>query len=386
MLELNPPRPLAGLAAEAGAALDGRLAVLGAAALAPAELRGDGRALVTALGAAEEAGPGCLTFAISASFLKQAEEAGAAAVVVPPALAEGLKLPALVTAEPRLFFSVLLGLAGRAVKPPPPAGRAFFADRDTVSLGEGVILGPGAHIGRGVRLGARTVVGPLAFLDDGVAIGQDCLIHPLAVLRRGVRVGDRCQIHSGAVIGEDGFGYNQLPGPGGRLIHFKNEHAGGVVIEDDVEIGTQTAIDRGLVSDTVIGRGTKIDNLVQIGHNARVGRDCIIVSQVGMSGHVELGDRVFLLGQAGLRPGVSIGDDAIVTGQSGVDRPLPAGGGTWSGTPARPQEEYFQTLALRATQLPKVRKFFQALEKTASLGELKAAFFSAGEAGEKEKK
>jgi UDP-3-O-[3-hydroxymyristoyl] glucosamine N-acyltransferase len=250
-------------------------------------------------------------------------------------------------------------------------------DRDTVSLGPGVVLGPGAHIGSGVRLGAGTVVGSRAFIEDGVVVGEDGLIHPLAVLRWGVRVGDRCQIHSGAVIGEDGFGYSQLPAPGGRLIHFKNEHLGGVVLEDDVEIGAQTTVDRGLVADTVIGRGTKIDNMVQIGHNVRLGRDCVVVAQVGLGGHAVVGDRVFLLGQVGVGPGVVIGDDAVLTAQTGVGSGrVPAGRRIWSGSPLKPHEEQYQNLALINTQLPKVRKFFQALKKSATLEELKSLFFS----------
>ena len=382
MLVLNSPRPLAELAAEIETALGRRLAALGAPGQGPAvTLAGEGRTLVTALSAAEESGPGCLTFAVAESYLKRAEEAGAAAVIIPPILAtSSLKLPALVTAEPRLVFSVGLALAGPAVKPKPLAGEAFFVDRATVSLGPEVILGPGAHIGRGVRLGARTVVGPRAFLDDGVIIGEDCHIHPLAVLRWGVRVGDRCQIHSGAVIGDDGFGYNQLPAPDGRLIHFKNEHLGGVVLEDDVEIGAQTAVDRGLVADTVIGRGTKIDNMAQIGHNVRLGRDCVVVAQVGIGGHAVIGDRVFLLGQVGVGPGVTIGDDAVLTAKTGVGSGrVPAGRRVWSGSPLKPNEEHYQNLALISTQLPKMRKFFQVLKKSATLEELKSLFFSSGE-------
>ena len=379
MLVLSRPRPLAELAAEAEAALNSQVAALGAPGQAPAvTLAGDGQARVSALSAAEESGPGCLTFAVAGSYLKQAEEAGATAVIVTPALAESsLKLPALITAEPRLLFSVCLALAGASVRPGPLSGEAFFVDRASVSLGPGVVIGPGAHIGRGVRLGAGTVVGPRAFLDDGVIVGEGCRIHPLAVLRWGVRVGDRCQIHSGAVIGDDGFGYNQLPGLGGRLIHFKNEHLGGVVVEDDVEIGAQTTVDRGLVADTVIGRGTKIDNLVQIAHNVRLGRDCLVVAQVGIGGHTVIGDRVFLLGQVGVGPGVTIGDDAVLTAQTGVGSGrVPAGRRIWSGSPLKPHEEQYQTLALVSTQLPKVRKFFQALKKSATLEELKALFFS----------
>jgi len=138
-------------------------------------------------------------------------------------------------------------------------------------------------------------------------------------------------------------------------------------------------VDRGLVADTVIGRGTKIDNLAQIAHNVRLGRDCLVVAQVGISGHSVIGDRVFLLGQAGLAPGAAIGDEAVITAQSGVSGRVPAGRRMWSGSPAKPHEEYYRTMALAGAQLPKVRKFFQALKKSASLEELKALFFSTGE-------
>ena len=382
MLKLDQGKSLKDLAERAAIDLTAQLEILGSPGLAPSiELQGDGTARITALASADEAGPGVLTFAVDRKFLEKAESAGAAAVIVTPQVAGQVTVPALVTSEPRLVFAVLLGLLGRERQPAPVAGEAFFVDRASVSLGEDVVIGPQAFIGRGVKIGARTVIAPQVYLDDGVEIGEDCLIHPRAVLRWGVRVGSRCQIHAGAVIGEDGFGYTQLPDPGrGRLIHFKNAHLGGVVIEDDVEIGAQAAIDRGLVSDTVIGRGSKLDNLVQIGHNVRVGRDCIIVSQVGIGGHSVIGDRVFLLGQAGLGPGVVIGEDAIVTAQSGLGSgELPAGRRAWSGTPLRPSDEAYQIMALSATQLPKVRRFFQEFKKSGSFDGLKDAFFAAGD-------
>ncbi|MDR2946153.1 MAG: UDP-3-O-(3-hydroxymyristoyl)glucosamine N-acyltransferase [Candidatus Adiutrix sp.] len=389
MLKFDCEHTLQSLMEQAAQDLAAQLDTLGVPGLAPAlELRGDGATVIRALAAVDEAAPGALTFANNAKFLAQAEAAGASAVIAPPAVAAQAKIPALATAEPRLVFAVLLGLMGRADAPAPVAGEAFFADRASALLGEGVVIGPQAYIGPNVKIGARTVIAPQAYLDEGVEIGEDCVIHPRAVLRRGVRVGSRCQIHVGAVIGEDGFGYTQLPDPGrGRLIHFKNAHLGGVVIEDDVEIGAQTSIDRGLVSDTVIGRGSKLDNLVQIGHNVKVGQDCVIVSQVGVGGHSVIGDRVFLLGQVGLGPGVVIGADAIVTAQSGLGSgELPSGRRAWSGTPLRASDEAYQIMALSASQLPKVRSFFQKLKKSASFDELKKAFFDDGETPKGEKK
>ena len=388
MLKFDREISLKDLAGRAAGDLAAQLEALGAPGLAPSiELTGDGAALIAGLASAEEAGPGILTFAVDKKFLEKAESAGAAAVIVPPEIAGQTRIPALATAEPRLVFAVLLGLMGREKQPGPISGQAFFADRTSVDLGEGVVIGPQTYVGPGVKIGARTVIAPQVYLDEGVEIGEDCLIHPRAVLRWGVRVGRRCQIHAGAVLGEDGFGYTQLPDPArGRLIHFKNAHLGGVVVEDDVEIGAQACVDRGLVSDTVIGRGSKLDNLVQIGHNVKIGRDCVIVAQVGIGGHSRIGDRAFLLGQVGLGPGVVIGEDAIVTAQSGLGSgELPAGRRAWSGTPLRPSDEAYQIMALSASQLPKVRRFFQEFKKSGSFDGLKDAFFS-GEDKKKEEK
>ncbi len=378
MLKFERPFTLKELHDAACEALSGTLAVLGAPGSAPAlTLGGPDGAEALGLAAADEASPGALVFAVGPAFLQKALNAGASAFILTPDLAEAHpEVSALVTTEPRLVFAVLLErLCAPAAS--PPEGAAFFADQASVTKGEGATIGHGAYIGRGVVIGRGTVIGPLACIEDGVLIGEDCIIHPRAVLRRGTRLGDRCQIHCGAVIGDDGFGYTQLPDRAtGRLIHYKNVHLGGTLIEDDVEIGANAAVDRGLVSDTVIGRGTKIDNLVQIGHNCRIGRDCIIVSQVGVGGHTVLEDRVFLLGQAGLGPGVHIGADAIITAQSGLGSgAVPAGRAAWSGTPLRPQKEHLEKEALGASQLPKIRKFFQLFKKAGSFNDLKKDFF-----------
>lgn len=381
MLKLKQAVRLGQLAEEAADVLKKGLAAQG---FDPAEaptltLKGPTDTLVTGLSSADEAGPGFLVFAVAPKYLERALAAGAAAVIVTPALADAAgDRPHLICAEPRLVFSIILGAFASNWRPEPGPGEAVFADRASLNLGPGVILGAGAYIGRDVEIGPNTVVGPQVCLEDGVRIGRDCRIHARAVLRWGVRVGDRCQIHSGAVIGDDGFGYTQLPLPvAGRLVHYKNEHLGGVLIEDDVEIGANSTIDRGLVADTVIGRGSKIDNLVQIGHNCRIGRDCVVVSQVGIGGHTVVGDRAFLLGQVGIGPGVIIGPDAVLTGQAGVGSgQIPGGRRLWTGTPARPADEANKTMALSASQLPRLRKFFQIFKKSTTFNDLKAAFFA----------
>lgn len=381
MLKLRQACPLGRLAEAASDILKKGLTKQGLdSTAAPALiLKGPAETSITGLSSADEAGPGFLTFAVAPKYLDKALAAGAAAIIVPPDLAGSLEdRPHLICAEPRLIFSIMLGAMAATWRPEPESGEAIFADRDSVTIAESVIIGAGAYIGRGVEIGPGTVVGPQVCLESGVRLGRDCLIHPRAVLRWGVRVGDRCQIHSGAVIGDDGFGYTQLPLPAaGRLVHYKNEHLGGVLIEDDVEIGANATIDRGLVADTVIGRGSKIDNLVQVGHNCRLGRDCIVVSQVGIGGHTVVGDRAFLLGQVGIGPGVDIGPDAVLTGQAGVGSgQVPGGRRLWTGTPARPAEEANRIMALSSSQLPKLRKFFQLLKKSSTFNDLKAAFFA----------
>ena len=385
MLKLHQAMTVGELVAKANAALKSQLEVLGLPAdLIPAiELKGDADILISSLAAAEDAAPGSLSFAVARNFLDKAILAGASALILPPALLTDISLDqtgaVLLFAEPRLAFTVILGLL--APERQEPSGEAYFAERASVELGQEVVVGAGAYIGRAVKIGRGTSIAPLAYVEDGVEIGAHCRIHPRAVLRRGTRIGDRCQIHSGAVIGGDGFGYIQLPwAEGGRLIHFKNEHRGGVFIEDDVEVGSNAAVDRGLVADTFIGRGSKIDNLVQIGHNCRIGRDCIVVSQVGIGGHSVVGDRVFLLGQAGLGPGVTLGDDLVISAQSGLGSgSLPPGRKVWMGTPVKPMEEYHQTMALSYSQLPRLRKFFQLFKKSASFNDLKEAFFAPAE-------
>jgi UDP-3-O-[3-hydroxymyristoyl] glucosamine N-acyltransferase len=218
---------------------------------------------------------------------------------------------------------------------------------------------PGVHatavLGRGVRLGADVTVGPYAVVGDGatlgdrawveshvvvgagVTVGEDARLYPGATLYPGTSVGRRTIVHAGVRLGSDGFGYVYRDGA-----HQKIPHVGRCVIEDDVEIGANTTIDRGSVDDTVVGAGTKIDNLVHLGHNVHVGRLCLIMAQVGVAGSTHIDDGAILAGQAGVGGHVTIGSRARIGGQAGVFGDVPAGE-TWSGYPARPHRE-----ALRA--------------------------------------
>lgn len=233
------------------------------------------------------------------------------------------------------------------------------------SIDSSALIGHGSTIGRDVTLDAYCVIGEGAVIGDGVSVGSHCVVgagvsvgsrsrlFPHVTLYPGSRLGDRVTLHSGARIGSDGFGYVHTGGE-----HRKIPHVGRCVIEDDVEIGANTTVDRGSIDDTVIGAGTKIDNLVQIGHNVKVGKLCLIMAQVGVAGSATIGDGCVLAGQAGLGGHITIGAGARIAGQSGVFGNVPAGE-TWSGYPARPHRE-----SLRATgALFKLSRMMKDLER-----------------------
>jgi UDP-3-O-[3-hydroxymyristoyl] glucosamine N-acyltransferase len=199
-------------------------------------------------------------------------------------------------------------------------------------------IAPTARIGHGVKLGAGVRIDDYVVLGDGVMIGDGTRLYPHVTVYSGGEIGARCAIHSGARIASDGFGYVFRNGR-----HEKIPHVGRCIIGDDVEIGANTTIDRGSIDDTVIGAGTRIDNLVQIGHNVRIGSLCLLMAQVGIAGSAHIGNGVIIAGQAGIGGHVTIGDGARIAGQAGVFGDVPAGE-SWSGYPARPHRE-----SLRAT-------------------------------------
>ncbi|MCD6346720.1 MAG: UDP-3-O-(3-hydroxymyristoyl)glucosamine N-acyltransferase [Bacteroidales bacterium] len=226
---------------------------------------------------------------------------------------------------------------------------------DSVKLGEDIHVGMNVHIGEGARIGNRTTVLPFVYIGEDVEIGDDCLIYPNVSIREGCSLGDRVIIHSGAVIGSDGFGYAQE-----GKVHKKISQIGVVVIENDVEIGANSTVDRATMGKTIIKQGTKIDNLVQVAHNVVIGENSIVAAQAGISGSTELGQGVVLAGQSGLVGHIKIGDNAKVGAQGGVTKSVPANT-IVSGYPARKHIEACKIYAATA-HLPNLFKEFKDLK------------------------
>jgi UDP-3-O-[3-hydroxymyristoyl] glucosamine N-acyltransferase len=290
----------------------------------------------------DDAGPASLTFLDNPRYAAALERTRAAACLVPARYAA--KVPdgtvSLVVKEPYRAVAIVAGhLYPEALRPGSLFGTVGVSPSAVVHpearLEAGVTVDPGAVIGPRAEIGSGTVVGPHAVIGPDVRIGRNCSVGANATVVHAL-VGDRVILHAGVRIGQDGFGFAM--GPGG---HLKVPQIGRVVLQDDVEVGANTAIDRGSNRDTVVGEGTKIDNLVQIGHNVSIGRHCVIISQTGISGSTVLGDYVVTAGQAGLAGHLTIGAGAQIGAKSGVMNDIPPGE-RWFGIPAQAAREQFR--------------------------------------------
>jgi UDP-3-O-[3-hydroxymyristoyl] glucosamine N-acyltransferase len=319
-----------------------------------ARLEGDPAKRVRAVAPLESAGPDDLSFVLGPRYARLAGESRAGAIAAPEGIS-GLRGAVLRVAAPQAALITLL----RLFHPEPPLEPgthrlAWVAEGARVDAAAAV--GPFAVVERGARIGRGSRVSALCFVGEGAELGEDVVLYPRVVVRDGVRIGNRVIVHSGAVLGADGFGY-AFDGQ----THRKIPQVGGVRIEDDVEIGANTTVDRATLGETVIGRGSKLDNLVQVGHNCRIGEDVILVAQVGVSGSSTVGKRAVLAGQVGIADHVEVGAGAILTAQSGVPSNVPAGE-IWSGTPARPTIEAKRIWASE-NRLPELLRRVRELEK-----------------------
>ncbi len=317
-------------------------------------LEGDGGLEVDAVRGLEEAGPQDLSYVASERYLPRLRASAAGAVI----LSEGgppPDRPALRTANPLLAFARALTILHPQAVPAVGIHAAAVVAPDArvdpeASVDALTVVGSSSEVGAGTVLHAHVSVGA------DVRIGRDCRIFPHVVLLDGVRLGDRVIVHSGTVIGADGFGFAR---DGPRYV--KVPQIGRVVIEDDVEIGANVTIDRATLGETRIGRGTKIDNLVQVAHNVRVGSDTVIVAQAGIAGSSRIGSRVTLAGQVGIVDHVEVGDEAVVGAQAGVTKDVRPGS-VVLGSPAIPHREFKRQVGALA-RLPELRHLLRALEE-----------------------
>ncbi|MCW5934591.1 MAG: UDP-3-O-(3-hydroxymyristoyl)glucosamine N-acyltransferase [Fimbriimonadia bacterium] len=322
-----------------------------------AVLRGDPDHLIHSAGGLEDVTDQGLTYAEDERKLRQALQSPAAAIIVHPnhAPPNGNLKAFLLHPNPRLAFAQALSLFNPMPKPALGVHPTAVIGAG-VSLGDEVSIQPYAVIGDGAKIGHRVNIYPYVYVGDGAVVGDDCTLYPHAVVMPFVALGDRVALHPGAVVGGDGYAYVQHEG-----IHHKIPQIGTVVVEEDVEIGSNATIDRAMTAETRIGKGTKIDNLAQIAHNVKVGSHCLIVSQVGIAGSSVLEDYVVLAGQVGVKDHVRIGQGAVVGAQGGVTKNLAPNTVYW-GTPAISHRELLHILS-HFHRLPQLAERIQALEK-----------------------
>src|SRR5208337_1014389 len=321
--------------------------------LLDAEFKGDPDLHISGIGALESAAPGQLSFLVGSRYLHLVSGCKAAALIVSPEFRD-LGFNLLIVKDPYLAFAKAAQLFlpdsdnGAGIHP-----AAFIGEG--VLLGEGVSAGPFAHVGNNSQIGAGSKIGSGAYIGKEVRIGDMCLIHPRATIVDRCIIGNRVIIHPRAVIGADGYGYAQ--DEQGRNV--KIPQTGTVQIDDDVEIGANSTVDRATFGRTWIKRGTKIDNLVMIGHNVEVGEDSLLVAQVGIAGSTRLGNQVALGGQVGISGHLQIGDRVKIGAKSGIQRSIESGQSIL-GYPGVSQGEFFRNF-VNIQRLPSLKEALKQL-------------------------
>lgn len=331
------------------------LSVVEISRLVNGELVGDGNLMIHGANRLDEAQPGEMAFIASAKYLRSAALSHASALIVYPEFTDPAKTFIRVQDPYTAFLKVVAYLNPKREALASGIHATAIIGADT-NLGKDVAIGPYVVIGRACTIGARVQIYPGTVIADGVEIGDDTVIYANVTIREDVQVGRRVILHPGVVLGADGFGFRQVNGAIEKIPQL-----GYVILEDDVEIGANTTIDRAVVGATRIGKGSKLDNLIQVGHNVVIGQQTLIAAQTGISGSCKIGNGVLMGGQVGLADHVTIGDRAILGAQAGITKEV-APGVMVSGYPAR---EHFRAKREEAVirKLPEIWKMIQALQK-----------------------
>jgi len=308
------------------------------AASSDGQLIGDPALKITGAASLSEAAQGEISFFTDRKYIGLLRKTRASAIFVPPDFSEPINAAQIRVSNPmKAFEQVLLKFAPKPITFAPGIHPSAIVD-PSVQLGDQVSIQPLAVIAPGAKIGDDTIIGGGSYVGHETVIGSACHIHPNVTIRERTRIGSRVIIHSGAVIGADGFGFEMVDGR-----HQKIQQLGIVQIDDDVEIGANTTVDRARFGRTWIQQGVKIDNLVQIAHNVVIGKNSVIVAQTGISGSARVGEHVTIAGQVGIVGHIEIADGTIIAAQSGIAKSVP--GGVWFGSPAVPFAERKQQIA-----------------------------------------
>lgn len=318
---------------------------------------GDPETSVTGISGIHEAQEGDLTFLHNSKYVAAARDTAASIIIIGRELKVETSRTVILCDNPSLGFSKACDLLAAPARIQFPVGVSAKAHiSPTAKLGKDVSIQPFAVIEDGAVIGDRTVIGAHCYIGHETNIGADCFFHAHVSVRERCLIGNRVILHNGVVIGSDGYGYAFANG-----VHHKIPQNGAVELHDDVEIGANTTVDRGRFTNTVIGRGTKIDNLVQIGHNVVIGEHCLIVAQVGIAGSTQIGNHVTIAGQVGIVGHIKIGDRAVIKARSGVIGDVPADA-EYLGAPAM-EESKAKRIILQTLRLPDLADRVKELEK-----------------------
>ncbi|MEJ6951255.1 UDP-3-O-(3-hydroxymyristoyl)glucosamine N-acyltransferase [Natronospora cellulosivora (SeqCode)] len=318
------------------------------------KLNGDYTGKISEVAAVSESNETSITFAESKNFIKAAKKSSAAVVIVP----EGVEISGKTTIQvenPRLAYAIISSLFAPDIYYKPGVHKSAVI-AETAKIGENVSIHPNVVIDENAEIADNVILAPAVYIGKNVKVGKNTLIHPNVVVEYDTEIGDNVIIQSGTVIASDGYGFVST-----EEGHYKIPQLGNVIIGDDVEIGANVTIDRGASGPTMIAKGTKVDNLVQIAHNVKIGQECLIIAQVGIAGSSELGDRVILAGKTGVVDHIKIADNATIASNSTVTKDIPSSV-FYSGNPAHDHKSELREQAARR-RLPELLKTVKKLEK-----------------------